>query len=58
LRSSAGAVVATGGVDSADPKQIVIRVNALPAGSYKVFWKVLSVDSHHTEGSFGFEVKP
>jgi methionine-rich copper-binding protein CopC len=58
LRSSSGAVVATGGVDTADPKQIVIRVNALPAGSYKVFWKVLSVDSHHTEGSFGFEVRP
>ena len=58
LRSSAGAVVATGGVDTADPKQIVIRVNGLPAGSYKVFWKVLSVDTHHTEGSFGFEVRP
>ena len=58
LRSSSGTVVATGGVDTADPKQIVIRVNALPAGRYKVFWKVLSVDTHHTEGSFSFEVKP
>ena len=58
LRSSSGAVVATGGVDTADPKQIVIRVRALPPGTYKVFWKVLSVDAHHTEGSFGFEVKP
>ncbi len=58
LRSGAGAVVASGAVDPADPRQIVIRVHALPAGSYKVFWKVLSVDSHHTEGSFGFEVKP
>jgi methionine-rich copper-binding protein CopC len=58
LRSGSGAVVASGAVDAADPKQIVIRVHALPAGSYKVFWKVLSVDSHHTEGSFGFEVKP
>ena len=58
LRSSSGAVVAGGGVDAADPKQIVIRVNGLPAGSYKVFWKVLSVDSHRTEGSFGFQVRP
>jgi copper resistance protein C len=33
-------------------------VHALPPGNYKVFWKVLSVDTHHTEGSFGFEVKP
>ena len=58
VRSSSGAVVGTGGVDAADPKQIVIRVHALPPGAYKVFWKVLSVDTHHTEGSFGFEVKP
>jgi hypothetical protein len=58
LRSGSGAVLASGAVDTADPKQIVIRVHALPAGNYKVFWKVLSVDSHHTEGSFGFEVKP
>jgi copper resistance protein C len=58
LRSSSGAVVGSGSVDPADPKQIVIRVNALPAGRYKVFWKVLSVDTHRTEGSFGFEVRP
>jgi methionine-rich copper-binding protein CopC len=58
VRSSSGAVVGSGGVDAADPKQIVIRVNGLPAGSYKVFWKVLSVDTHRTEGSFGFQVKP
>ena len=58
IRSSSGAVVGSGGVDSADPKQIVIRVNGLPAGSYKVFWKVLSVDTHRTEGSFGFQVRP
>jgi copper resistance protein C len=58
LRSSSGAVVATGAVDAADPKQIVIHVRALPPGSYKVIWKVLSVDTHRTEGSFGFEVKP
>jgi hypothetical protein len=58
VRSSSGAVVGSGGVDSADPKQIVVPVRALPPGSYKVFWKVLSVDTHHTEGSFGFQVKP
>jgi len=58
LRSSAGAVVATGGVDPANPKEIVIPVRGLAAGRYKVNWKVLSVDTHRTEGSFGFEVKP
>lgn len=58
LRSSSGAVVGSGSVDPSDPKQIVIRVNALPPGKYKVTWKVLSVDTHRTEGSFGFEVRP
>src|SRR5258707_1321024 len=55
LRSSAGAVVATGGVDAANTKEIVIPVRALAPGRYKVNWKVLSVDSHRTEGSFSFE---
>jgi methionine-rich copper-binding protein CopC len=36
----------------------VLRVNLKPLapGSYKVIWKVLSVDTHTTEGSFGFQV--
>jgi len=58
VRSSAGAVVATGGVDPANTKDIVIRVRGLAPGRYKVNWKVLSVDTHRTEGSFGFEVRP
>jgi copper resistance protein C len=58
LRSSAGAVVGTGTVDPANPKEMVIRVRALPPGKYKVKWKILSVDTHRTEGDFGFEVKP
>ena len=58
LRSSSGAVVATGAVDPANPKEMVIRVRALPPGKYKVKWKILSVDTHRTEGDFGFEVRP
>jgi methionine-rich copper-binding protein CopC len=57
LRSSAGAVVGSGRVDPADPKELVIPVRGLAPGQYKVFWKILSVDTHRTEGSFGFEVK-
>jgi methionine-rich copper-binding protein CopC len=36
----------------------VLRVNlkALGPGTYKVIWKVLSVDTHRTEGSFSFQV--
>jgi hypothetical protein len=58
LRSSAGAVLGSGVVDAADPKQMVIPTHGLPPGRYKVTWKVLSVDTHRTEGSFSFEVKP
>lgn len=58
LRASGGAVVGTGHVDQVDPKQIVIPVRGLAPGRYKVDWKVLSVDTHRTEGHFGFEVKP
>jgi hypothetical protein len=58
LRTGAGAVVATGRVDPADPKQVVIPVHGLAPGKYKVYWKILSVDTHRTEGNFGFEVKP
>ena len=58
LRSAGGAVVASGSVDPGDPKQMVIPVHGLAPGQYKVFWKILSVDTHRTEGTFGFEVKP
>jgi len=58
LRSSSGAVVGSGAVDPANPKEMVIRVRALPPGKYKVKWKILSVDTHRTEGDFGFEVRP
>jgi methionine-rich copper-binding protein CopC len=36
----------------------VLRVGLkpLPPGAYKVIWKVLSVDTHTTEGSFSFQV--
>ncbi|HEX3405620.1 MAG TPA: copper resistance CopC family protein [Caulobacteraceae bacterium] len=31
---------------------------AAPPGTYTVRWRVLSVDTHVTEGDFGFQVKP
>jgi copper resistance protein C len=33
-----------------------IGLKALPPGSYKVHWRVLSVDTHPTQGTFGFQV--
>ncbi len=49
---------ATGAVDSADHKQMVIPVRGLAAGHYTVIWKATSVDTHHSEGRFGFDIKP
>lgn len=33
-----------------------VGLKALPPGTYKVHWKVISVDTHPTEGSFSFHV--
>jgi copper resistance protein C len=56
LRGPGGKVLGSGSVDGGDPKQMVIPVHGLPPGRYTVRWKVLSVDTHRTEGSFSFEV--
>ena len=33
-----------------------VGLKPLPPGTYKVIWKVLSVGTHSTEGSFSFQV--
>jgi methionine-rich copper-binding protein CopC len=38
--------------------QIHVSVKSLPPGTYRVRWRVLSVDTHTTEGSFSFRVGP
>jgi hypothetical protein len=40
------------------PKQLSVSLPPLPAGIYRVFWRVLSVDTHVTEGDFTFRVAP
>ncbi len=45
-------------VDPAAPKQLRISLQPLPPGTYKVIWRVLSVDTHVTEGNFTFRVAP
>jgi copper resistance protein C len=37
---------------------IVPIAKPLPAGAYKVHWQAVSVDTHHTQGTFEFTVKP
>ena len=36
--------------------ELRVSVKPLPPGTYQVIWKVLSVDTHRTNGSFSFTV--
>ena len=45
-------------VDPRNPAALLVSLNALPPGDYKVIWRVLSVDTHTTEGKFTFTVAP
>ena len=45
-------------VDAGDPTLLVVSVPPLAAGKYRVTWRVLSVDTHVTEGDFDFDVVP
>jgi methionine-rich copper-binding protein CopC len=38
--------------------QLSIKLKALAPGTYKVLWRVLSVDTHRSQGSFSFSVGP
>jgi len=38
--------------------QLRVPLKALPPGIYKVIWRVLSVDTHRTQGDFTFRVGP
>ncbi len=53
-----GARVDKGDVHSAadNAKRLVVSVNALRPGDYKVVWRVTSTDTHKTKGSFSFSV--
>ena len=45
-----------------DPQNNHLLIVSLPAGlgagTYKVVWRVVSVDTHTTEGAFKFQVQP
>ena len=45
-------------VDGSDRSLLRLSVPSLPPGTYKVLWRVLSVDTHVTEGDFTFQVAP
>jgi len=54
VRNAAGARVDRG--KSISGNVMRLSVGSLPAGRYSVTWHVLSVDTHTTQGSFGFQV--
>ena len=44
-------------LDPKDKSLLVVSVPKLPAGIYTVTWRVVSVDTHKTQGHFEFTVK-
>ena len=55
VRDSSGARVDEGKAQISG-NTMRIGLKALKPGSYRVRWRVLSVDGHNAEGSFGFTV--
>jgi hypothetical protein len=43
-------------VDSQDPTELVVSLPPLAPGTYKVVWRVVSVDTHVTDGHHTFTV--
>ena len=41
-----------------DPKRLGVSLGPMPAGRYNVIWQATSVDTHKTEGTYNFIVKP
>ena len=56
-----GGAVPLGAAKTESGNQAVLIVpiaKGLAAGVYKVHWAAVSVDTHHTQGTFEFTVKP
>ena len=60
VRSASGSAVTTAKarVDRTDHTQLRVPLKRLGPGTYKVIWRVLSVDTHRTQGDFTFRVGP
>jgi methionine-rich copper-binding protein CopC len=55
VRSASGAVVSSGKAQ-VNRTQMRVSLKPLPPGTYQVIWRVLSVDTHRTQGNFSFRV--
>jgi len=49
---------ADGAVDPSNPRLLRTTLVPLAPGRYRVLWRVVSVDSHVTEGDFAFRLAP
>ena len=60
VQDDAGARVDQGGVAIApgDDKRLMVGLKPLAPGRYKVTWHATATDTHKTQGTFNFTVKP
>jgi copper resistance protein C len=59
VATEGGAVVAAGKAVPGPANTLHVRLaHALKPGTYLVSWHVVSVDTHHTQGSYKFTVAP
>jgi len=58
VRDAKGTVVQAGKAHGGGATELRVALKPLPPGTYKVIWRVLSVDTHRTNGSFTFRVGP
>ncbi|MFZ0600738.1 MAG: copper homeostasis periplasmic binding protein CopC [Roseiarcus sp.] len=60
MTGPAGAVpLGAAKTESGDQAVLIVPITkGLAAGVYKVHWQAVSVDTHHTQGTFEFTVKP
>lgn len=59
VRDAKGASVQAGKAHGGgSAAELRVALKPLPPGTYKVIWRVLSVDTHRTNGSFTFRVGP
>jgi len=49
---------ADGRVDGDEPTLMRVSLTPLAPGTYRVLWRVLSVDGHVTDGAFSFRFEP
>jgi methionine-rich copper-binding protein CopC len=58
VRNEHGAAVTSGKTTVVGGTRLRVPLKSLPPGTYKVIWRVMSVDTHRTDGNFTFHVGP